>query len=167
METREEFRRKTQEFYTYATRTNLKTEEQAEDLYSALTTPLKRRLLASSRIDKVWKKTNPKVIIEKMEKICLPPINLVVERQEFRRLMKEENESINGYESRIRAKATLCSYNRCKCEKECYATDCGASREEDEIFDLVLGNMRDKTLQKEIWRKGVEYNTLEKVLNII
>ena len=35
VETREEFRRKTQEFYTYATRTNLKTEEQAEDLYSA------------------------------------------------------------------------------------------------------------------------------------
>ena len=38
VETREEFGRKTNEFYTYASRTNLKTEEQAEDLYSALTT---------------------------------------------------------------------------------------------------------------------------------
>ena len=48
-----------------------------------------------------------------MEKICFPPLNLVVERQEFRRLKQEENESINGYESRIRAMTTLCSYNRC------------------------------------------------------
>ena len=38
VETREEFRRKAQEFQTYATRTNLKTEEQAEDLYTAFTT---------------------------------------------------------------------------------------------------------------------------------
>ena len=53
VETREEFRRKAQEFQTFATRTNLKTEEEAEDLYVALTTPLKRRLLASSRINKV------------------------------------------------------------------------------------------------------------------
>ena len=142
METREEFRRKAQEFQTYATRTNLKTEEQAEDLYAALSTPLKRRLLASSRINKVWKKTDPKVIIEEMEKVCLPPLNLVVERQEFRLLKQEENESINGYESRIRAKATLCSYNRCNCDKDYYATECGANREEDEILDLVLGNMK-------------------------
>ena len=83
VETREEFRRKTNEFYTYASRTNLEPEEQAEDLYSALTTPLKRRILASSRINKEWRKTDPKVIIEEMEKICLPPINLVVKRQEF------------------------------------------------------------------------------------
>ena len=27
--------------------------------------------------------------------------------------------------------------------------------------------MKDKVLQKEIWRKGVEYDTLEKVLNAI
>ena len=96
--------------------------------------------MASSRIDKVWKKTDPKVIIEEMEKICLPPLNLVVERQEFHRLRQEENESINGYKSRIRAKATLCSYNRCKCEKECYNTECGASREEDKMFDCFLSS---------------------------
>ena len=33
VETREEFRKKTKEFHTYATRTELKTEERAEDLY--------------------------------------------------------------------------------------------------------------------------------------
>ena len=139
----------------------------AEDLYSALSTPLKRRMLASSKIKSEWKKTDPKVILEEMEKVCLPPLNSVVERQQFRKMKQEENEDINGYESRIRAKATLCSYNKCKCSEDCYATKCGANREEDEILDLVLGSMKDKTLQKEIWRKGVEYDTLEKVLNVI
>ena len=50
VETREEFRRKTQEFHTYATRIDVKTEEIAEDLYSTLATPLNRRMLASSKI---------------------------------------------------------------------------------------------------------------------
>ena len=83
VETREEFRRKTKEFHTYATRTELKTEEMAEDLYSALSTPLKRRMLASSKIKSQWRKTDPKVILEEMEKVCLPPLNLVVEQQQF------------------------------------------------------------------------------------
>ena len=83
-ETREEFKRKKNEFHTYATRTELKTEEIAEDLYSAMSTPLKRRLLASSKMKSVWKKTDPKVILEEMERVCLPPLNLVVEPQQFK-----------------------------------------------------------------------------------
>ena len=47
VETREEFARKRNEFFTYASRTALKSEEQAEDLYSAMSTPLRRRILAS------------------------------------------------------------------------------------------------------------------------
>ena len=82
-------------------------------------------------------------------------------------MKQEENEDINEYESRIRAKLSLCSYNCCKCDEDCYVMKCGANREEDEILDLVLGNMKDKNLQKEIWRKGVEFDTLEKVLNVI
>ena len=42
VETREEFRRKSNEFFTYASRTQLEPEEQAEDLYSAQSTFLKR-----------------------------------------------------------------------------------------------------------------------------
>ena len=61
----------------------------------------------------------------------------------------------------------MCGYNRCKCKKECYITKCGSNREEDEIFDLIIGNMRDKELQREIWRKGAEFDSLEKVLNAI
>ena len=72
VETREEFTRKSNEFFTYASRSSLEPEEQAEDLYSAMSTPLRRRILASPQIDKVWRKTDPKVIIVEMEKICLP-----------------------------------------------------------------------------------------------
>ena len=69
-------------------RTALESEEQAEDLYEAMSTTLRRRILASPAVDKVWRKTDPKVIITEMEKICLPPINLVVERQEFHRMVQ-------------------------------------------------------------------------------
>ena len=75
----------------------------------------------------------------------------------------QEDEDINSFESRIRVKSSLCGYNRCKCENECFITKCGANREEDEILDLVLGSMRDKDLQRELWRKGSEFDSLEKV----
>ena len=79
-ETREEFRRKTSEFKSYSDRTNLEVEEIADDLYLACDTPLKRRLLASSKVNKEsWKKTDPKVIIAEMERICLPKLNVIVE----------------------------------------------------------------------------------------
>ena len=79
-ETREEFKRKKNEFQTYSTRTKLKDEEMAEDLYAAMSTPLKRRMLASSKIKPKWNQTDPLIILEEMERVCLPPINLVVER---------------------------------------------------------------------------------------
>ena len=53
VETYEEFTRKRNEFFTYAARTALETEEQAEDLYDAMSTTLRRRILASPAIDKI------------------------------------------------------------------------------------------------------------------
>ena len=50
-ETREEFRRKQAEFKSYSERTSLEGEEIADDLYLACETPLKERLLASSKIN--------------------------------------------------------------------------------------------------------------------
>ena len=89
---REEFRRKTSEFKSYSDRTNLEVEEIADDLYLACDTPLKRRLLASSKVNKEsWKKTDPKVIIAEMERICLPKLNVKVERQQFKCLDPEED----------------------------------------------------------------------------
>ena len=105
-ETREEFRRKTNEFHSYSARTNLETQEIADNLYIACNTPLKRRLIASSRINKqTWNKTDPKNIMEEMERICLPKLNVIVKRQQFKSLEQEEDENINGFESRVRIKA--------------------------------------------------------------
>ena len=79
-ETREEFRWKTAEFTSYSDRTELGPEEKADDLYVACGTPLKRKLLASSKVNKLsWKKTDPKVIVAEMERICLPQLNVVME----------------------------------------------------------------------------------------
>ena len=51
-EMREEFRRKQNEFTSYSERTKLVGEEIA-DLYAAMSTPLKRKLLASSKVNKM------------------------------------------------------------------------------------------------------------------
>ena len=105
-ETREEFRRKINEFQSYSERTKLIGEEIADDLYIAMSTPLKKKLLASSKVNKTsWKKTNPKVIMEETERVCLPQLNLVVECQQLHQLKQEEDEDINSYESRVRVKA--------------------------------------------------------------
>ena len=65
-ETREEFKRKKNKFQTYSTRTKLKDEEMAEALYAAMSTPLKRRMLASSKIKPKWNQTDPLIILEKI-----------------------------------------------------------------------------------------------------
>ena len=70
-------------------------------------------------------------------------------RQKFKRLEQEENEDINSFESSMRVKSMLCSYNRCSCNDRCYIMKCGFNREEDEILTLILCNMRDKDLKKE------------------
>ena len=58
------------EFQSYSERTELIGEEVADDLYIALSTPLKRKLLASSKVNKSsWKKTNPETIMEEMERV--------------------------------------------------------------------------------------------------
>ena len=111
-EMREEFRRKQAEFKSYSERTSLEGEKIADDLYLACEMPLKRRLLASSKINnESFKKTDPEVIISEMERICLPKLNVIVDRQQFKRLEQDKNESINSFESRVRFKAILCGYN--------------------------------------------------------
>ena len=155
-ETWEEFRRKYSEFETYLDRSHLKANEITEDLYHACETPLKRKLRSSHLIDKnQLKKTDPKVLLAEMERMCLPKLNIIVEREQFKRLEQDEEESINDFESRVRSKAYLCEFNRCKqaCKQNCIATaQCGFSREEDDILAQILCRMKDKDLQKELWR---------------
>ena len=65
-ERREEFLRKQNEFISYSERTELVGEEITDDLYVAMSTSLKRKLLASSKVNKTsWKKTNPKVHVNR------------------------------------------------------------------------------------------------------
>ena len=84
-ETREEFKRKQMESKSYATRTKLEKEEEADDLYMCCETPLKKKLITSMKIEDDPKKTSPEVMLKELERMCLPKINIVVERQEFQR----------------------------------------------------------------------------------
>ena len=61
----------------------------------------------------------------------------------------------------------LCGYNRCLCDKNCYMMKYDFSWEEDEIFTQILCKMKDKDLQKELWRKDSINNNLHKVLGAI
>ena len=170
-ETREEFLRKNAEFETFCCRVQLKPNEISEDLFHACETPLKRKLRSSNLIDRnQLKKTDPKVLLAEMERICTPKLNRIVEREQFKCLEQDEEESINDFESRVRSKAFLCEFNRCKsdCKDNCLAqTKCGFSREEDEIITQILCRMKDKDLQKELWMKSDEYKSLDKVLATI
>ena len=51
-ETRGEFRRKEEEFQAYVNRTDIKNQEIADDLYRICDTPLKKKLIASQKIEK-------------------------------------------------------------------------------------------------------------------
>ena len=107
-ETREEFNRKHSEFQSYFKRTTLQGEEVANDLNLSCETPLKRKLRASHLVDKdSVKKTSLKVLFTKMERICLPKVNVIDEREQFKHLEQEEEESINDFEIRVRCKGSI------------------------------------------------------------
>ena len=78
-----------------------------------------------------------------------------------------EDESINDFESRVRAKAQTYEFGQtCKMCK-CPCTMCKSNREEDEIRTEILCNMKDKEIQRELWREDKAVNSLENVLRIL
>ena len=84
--------RKNQEFDTYSSRAKLRPEEISEDLFYACETPLKRKLRASSVINrKDLRKTDPKALLAEIERICTPKTNRLVEREQFKRLEQGED----------------------------------------------------------------------------
>ena len=85
-ETREDFRRKQGEFKSYVERAEISGEEEADDHYRSCDTPLKRKLIMSNKISEIPKKTKPGVMLEEIERICLPKVNVIMERQQFCRL---------------------------------------------------------------------------------
>ena len=102
--------------------------------------------------------------LQELERICLPKLNVIMERQHFHHLEQEEDESISNSENRIRTKAMVCRYNACSCKENCYIMKCGFSKEEDVIFTQILCNMKDKELQKELRWKEETVKTLDEVM---
>ena len=103
--------------------------------------------------------------MKEMKRLCLPTKNIVLERQEFKKIEQEENEKINKFESRVRSKAQQCEFETCECAQVC--KKCSYDRETDEIKIQILCNMKNKDLQKELWRKHKDYNTLEEIVDAI
>ena len=152
-ESREEFRRKRGEFQSYQERMDIKGEDIADDLYRCCETPLKRKLITSSLINDNIKKTDPKVMMDKIERLCLPRVNVIVERDQFCQMEQGEDESINDFEYRVRAKAQTCEFGQM-----CKTCTCKSNREEDEIKTQILCKMMDKgscggrTRLSTVWR---------------
>ena len=78
-----------------------------------------------------------------------------------------EDESINDFESRVRAKAQTYEFGQtCKMCK-CPCTMCKSNREEEEIRTQIFCKKMDKEIQRELLREDKAVNSLEDVLKII
>ena len=78
-----------------------------------------------------------------------------------------EDESINDFESRVRAKAQTYEFGQtCKMCK-CPCTMCKSNREKDEIRTQIFCKKKDKEIQRELLREDKAVNILEYVLKII
>ena len=82
-------------------------------------------------------------------------MNVIIERDQFRQLEQGGR------------RKTMCEFGQtCKMCK-CPCTTCKSNREEDEIRTEILCNMKDKEIQRELWREDKAVNSLEDVLKII
>ena len=97
--------------------------------------PLKRKLITSNLVKDEVRKMDPKILMSEIERLCLPRVNVIVERDQFHQLEQGEDESINNFKSRVRAKVETCDFGH-TC-KMCACT-CKTSREEDEIKTQIL-----------------------------
>ena len=132
-------------------RTGITGKDMVDDLYRTCETPLKKKLIASNKINEAQKMTMPEIMIQEMERLCLPQINIILVRQTFCCIEQEEDEQINNFETKVRSNAMDCGFSTCQCIKKCKKYN--FNREEDEIKTQILCNMKDQELQKELWRK--------------
>ena len=64
-------------------------------------------------------------------------VNFYVDREQFQKLEQGEDEKINDFKARVRAKAQNCDFRRgCKTMK--CPTCCAANQEEDEIRTIIV-----------------------------
>ena len=67
-------------FESYKVRCIIICEEVANNLYSFCETPLKRKLITSSKVAEDIKSTDPEVMKKEIERLCMPKVNFIVER---------------------------------------------------------------------------------------
>ena len=130
-ETREEFRRKEEEFKAYVERPGISGEDVTDDLYRTCETPLKQKLIASNKINRKIKTTKSQVLMAEIKRLCLPKENVILKREQFKNLRQEENEKINEFELRVRSKARMCEFSICKCTHT--FMKCNYSRDPDTV----------------------------------
>ena len=110
------FRQKKGEFESYRERTNIKGEEIANDLYRSCETPLKRKLITSSKIKEDIKSTDPKVMMDEIKRLCLPRVNIIVEREQFHKLEQGEDKKLRTTREDFDRKVTSLSGNMVRLE---------------------------------------------------
>ena len=74
------------EFDYYKVRCNIAAEEVSDDLYRFCETPLKKKLISSSKVAMDIKLTNPEVMKKEIERLCRPKVNFYVKREQFHKL---------------------------------------------------------------------------------
>ena len=114
-EKRDELKRKQAEFKAYTNRTKISGEDETDNLYLTCESPLRKKLVASSKIQPIIRLTKPDILMSEIERI--PKHSLVIENQQFRTLKQEEDESINNFEAQVRSKASHCKFNTYKCAR--------------------------------------------------
>ena len=94
-------------------------------------------------------------------------MNVIIERDQFCLLEQGEDESINNFESRVRAKAQTYEFGQTCKICMCPCTTCKSNREEDQIRTQIFCKKKDREIQRELLRDDKAVNSLEDVLKII
>ena len=67
--TKDKFRKKLAEFQAYKVRAEIEGEEVTHNLFRACKTPLRRKLVDSSRVEKVVSKMSPETLMDELQRI--------------------------------------------------------------------------------------------------
>ena len=74
-ESHDEFQKKMGEFESYKVRCNIEGEEEADNLYRFCETPLKKKLIISSKVAEDIKSTDPEIMKMEIKRLCRPKVN--------------------------------------------------------------------------------------------
>ena len=58
----------------------------------------------------IVRKTSSEILMQELQRICLPKLNMIMERQHFHYL-EQEDECIINFKNRVRTKVLVCGFN--------------------------------------------------------